>query len=432
MIPNAKQVVHLLVSAGPDKGQMFFLKPTQEALIGRVPGAELRLTDPGVSGRHCLIRSAGDMVFIEDLNSRNGTQVNGEPATTRVLDENGRLEVGSSVIELTWVATESELPLGAVASPAAPTLLEGSGRAADTSGRGNTARLPDSTMAGMQQLQEFRQAQTLLGTTVCGHLLLEVIGVGPLGFVYRARNTQTREDAALKLIRRSAARAPQMLERFLGECRADLRIPGAARLLATGGDKDYCFLAMEYVRGRSWQTLLDSGTTFTPVEAVNIAVPLCETLHAAHALGVVHRELKPANIMVREDAPAILLDLGLGKKTDSEGRSIVAKDERLETLSYTSPELTRESHTVDGRADGYALAAVLFRALSGQRPFTAPTRIELVRKIRWDAAPLLNSLRADVPQALAAAIARALEKEAPLRYPHMLDFAAALKQSVTP
>ncbi|MCY3024098.1 MAG: serine/threonine-protein kinase, partial [Planctomycetota bacterium] len=209
------------------------------------------------------------MVFVEDLNSRNGTRVNGEPASVRVLDENGRIEIGASVIELSWVATESAVPLGAVASAAAPTLL-------DDLGKTTTLRRADepagSTVLGAQQLQELRAAQGRLGQTIGDFILLEVVGVGGMGFVYRAKNTKLRTEVALKLIARASAKTPRLLDRFLQECRTDPQVPGAARLLGTGlGERD-AYVAMEFVHGRNLQSLVDAGRRFTAADIVAIAV----------------------------------------------------------------------------------------------------------------------------------------------------------------
>jgi serine/threonine-protein kinase len=407
---------------------MFFLKPKCEVVIGRAPTAGLRLTDSATSGRHCVVRSAGDMLFVEDLCSRNGTRINGEAITTRVLDEDGRVELGTSVIELTWVTTESEVPLGAVTSPAAPTLLDDPG---------NTSRMPrveglaGSTIVGQQQLQELRRAQGLLGSTVGGNMLLEVFGVGSMGFVYRAKDMKAREELALKLIPKASARTTKLLDKFLGECRLNLGVPGAARLLSVGQDGEYAYITMEIVKGRGLQSLVDAGRKFSPADAAAIVLPVCGTLHVAHTQGIVHRDLKPANIVVPETGAPILLDLGAGKKTDSEGRGIVDRGDRLESVAFASPEFTREVRTLDGRADVYSMAATLSFVLTGQRLFTAASQIELVRKIRWECAPLVTTLRPDVPAAFAAVIARALEKEAEGRYTTMLEFAEALQAAVS-
>jgi len=426
---SAHQVVHLLVVSGPDKGRMFFLKPKKEARIGRAPSCDLRLTDPGVSARHCVVRSAGDLAFVEDLKSRNGTRVNGETTTTRVLDGNGRLEVGTSVIELNWVATEREVPLGAVTSPGAPTLLNDPGA---TLALRRPEVIVGSTIVGAQQLQELRRAEGLLGNTVGDYMLLEVLGVGGMGFVYRAKNVKAHNEVALKLIARAAARTPKLLDRFLKECRTGLQVPGAVRLLATGTDGDFSFLAMDLARGRSLQALVDAGRKLSAAAVAAVVAPVCDTLHAAHAQGLIHRDLKPASILVPDDGAPVLLDLGVAKKTDAEGRSIIDKSDRLESAAFNSPELTREVRSADGRADVYSLAATAFFALTGQRPFTAATHIELVRKIRWESPPLLTGLRPDTPPALSGVIGSAMEKEPERRYADVRAFAAAFQAALSP
>jgi serine/threonine-protein kinase len=161
-----------------------------------------------------------------------------------------------------------------------------------------------------------------------------------------------------------------------------------------------------------------------------MAGSLCNTLHAAHAFGVFHCDVKPASIVVREDGTPVLLDLGLPRRVDAEGRGLLRKDERLGNLIAIAPELTQEDASADARTDVYSLATALYCAVSGQPPIQAPTRAEFLREIRSEAPPLLNTLRADAPQRLAEALARAMEKEPARRFNNMLDFAAALKQAV--
>jgi serine/threonine-protein kinase len=154
-----------------------------------------------------------------------------------------------------------------------------------------------------------------------------------------------------------------------------------------------------------------------------------KTLEAAHAQGIVHRDVKPSNILVLADNSTALLDLGMGPKHDPEGKSILIRDERLDSVAYFSPEITRQS-AVDGRADVYSLAAVLFALLCGHRPFSAKSHIELIRKIRWEGAPNLAELKPDLPATLCAEIARAMEKDAAARHATASEFATAVAASV--
>jgi len=414
-----KQLIHLIVTDGPDKGKMFFVKPKREAVIGRVSGADLRLNDSNTSARHCVVRSGGDVAFIEDLDSSNGTYVNGEVINSRVVDEDATIRIGNTTIALTWVATEREVPLAAVEMKFAPTLLE----------RTAQFKRPDSvggsTIIGADQLVLFRSAQKQLGSMIGEYMLLEVVGMGSLGFVFRAKKMKTREEVATKVIPRARIRSEKLLQRFLSECRTDLKVPGAATLLATGEDAEAGFVTMELLRGRSLQAAVDNERKFTPVEACAIIRSVAKTLSHAHAMGIVHRDVKPANILMMDDSSTRLLDLGMGRKSDSDGRSIVAGDERLESAVFTSPELTRQTE-LDARADIYSLAATLFCILSGHRPFSAPTYVELIRAIRWESPPLLSDVRPDISAALSAAVARAMEKDVAARYATMDDFSAAL------
>ena len=452
-VPNSpdRQLAQLIVLDGPDKGKMFFIKPGKECLIGRVPAADLRLTDPGSSGRHCLVRNAGDVVFVEDLKSRNGTKVNGDRIDSRVLDDNGKIQIGTSTIELNWVATEREVPLSAVENNFAPTLLESDRTSAQMN---SVESVGGSTIVGADQLVLFRAAQKQLGSTLADHMLLEVVGMGNLGFVFRAKHIPTRQERALKLIPHSSIRTPALLERFLRETRTDLDVPGAVRLVATGtgdfpDDKEgsgggggsgmvtpktstsdsHAYVAMSFIRGRSLQGMIENEKKFELAEAAAIILSVCDTLKLAHEAGVIHRDIKPANILVLEDGKTALLDLGMGRKHDLEGRSILTRDDRLDSVAFTSPEITRQIEP-DGRADVYALAAVLFAILSGHRPFSAKSHIELIRKIRWENPPNLSEVKTEIPAALSALVAQCMEKDAAARPDDIPAFAAALKATL--
>ncbi|MGD0094841.1 MAG: FHA domain-containing serine/threonine-protein kinase [Planctomycetota bacterium] len=426
-----KTLLRLLVTNGPDKGQIFFLQPSREALIGRASGAELRLTDLRVSTRHCLVRSTQGMALLEDLKSSNGTYLNGERIKTHALDEDAQLEAGLTTVELKWVASGLDVPAWAPeAAGALPEAPREEGPVTVKLKREDAERLADAKAPREPTLQDFRRAQGLVGRSIGPYKLEEMIGVGLLGYVYRVQDTQTQAEAALKLILRSHARTPQILDGFLRECNTGLRVLGAARLLAVGSENEFAYVVMEYARGHSLQALLEAGQKLAAAEVVKLAVPLCETLDTAHGYGVVHRDVKPADIVLPADGPPVLLDLGLGTKRDTEGRSLLGADARLEPLAYAAPELLQEGARVDGRADLYSLAATLFYALRGCAPFAAPTHLGMLHCIRSEKPPLLSSLRPDVPQAFAEAIGKALEKEPASRFLNMLEFAEALQKAV--
>lgn len=418
-----KNVIHLIVRSGPDSGKMYFLKPKRDAVIGRAIAADLRLTDGSASQKHCVVRSGGDVAFVEDLKSSNGTRINGELVTgEQMVDEDVVLEIGTSVVELSWVETDSEVPLSSVESAGAPTLLEKTG---------DTARLPrytgpGSTLGDAAGLVDFRNAQKQQGKMIGSFMLLEVIGVGGMGFVYRAKNFKSREDVALKLIPNDRFRTEELRKKFASDIKKSLQFEGAARILLVGEVESSLYVVSDFVRGRSLESLVETGRKFSPADVIRIGRELAKTLQAAHDKGVVHGALTPSSIILPDSGPAVLLDLGLGRRTDGEGKYVLAGDERLGLMSFRSPEQTREIPELNTSTDIYSLAATLYFLLTEHRPYHAESRLDLARKIRWDDLAPINKYRQDVPEPLTLALAKALEKEPEKRFKSAADFAAAL------
>lgn len=418
-----KNVIHLIVRSGPDSGKMYFLKPKRDALIGRAIASDLRLTDGSASQKHCVVRSGGDVAFVQDLNSSNGTRINGERVVgEQMVDEDVVLEIGTSVVELSWVETESEVPLSAVESAGAPTLLEKTG---------DTARLqrysgPGSTLGDAAGLVDFRNAQKAQGKMVGSFMLLEVIGVGGMGFVYRAKNFKSREDVALKLIPFDRFRTEELRKKFASEIRKGLQFDGAARILLVGEVDESLYVVSDFVKGRSLESLVETGRKFSPVEVVRFGKELSAVLQAAHEKGVVHGAITPSSVILTEDGKAALIDLGLGRRTDGEGKYVLTGDERLGLMSFRSPEQTREIPELNTSTDVYSLAATLYFLLTEHRPYSAETRLELARKIRWDDLAPVSKYRQDVSDSLVKTLTRALEKESDRRFKTAAEFGAAL------
>jgi eukaryotic-like serine/threonine-protein kinase len=258
-------------------------------------------------------------------------------------------------------------------------------------------------------------------------MLLEVIGVGGMGFVYRAKNFKSREDVALKLIPKDRFRSDEARERFSSEIRRELQVPGAARILLVGETEKSLYIASDYVKGRNLESMVEAGHAFSPHEVARIGAEIAAVLQGAHDKGAIHGALTPSTIVISDSGAAMLTDLGLGRRTDSEGKGILTGDERLGAIGFRSPEQTREIPQLDARADIYGLAAALYFLLSGHRPFTADTRLDLIRRIRWDDFKPLAEYRKDLPESLLKALARAMEKEPEKRFATAADFAAALQ-----
>ncbi|MCS6912477.1 MAG: serine/threonine protein kinase [Myxococcota bacterium] len=279
--------------------------------------------------------------------------------------------------------------------------------------------------------------RSLVGRTLCGTYLVEsLVGEGGMGAVYRVRHMRTGGALAIKLLRREAYANPDVFRRFQEEARitSALRHPNIVRVTDFDQDEDGTpFLVMELLEGENLlQRLQQMGSL--PLEmALEMARQAGSALQAAHESGVVHRDVKPQNIFFARHLVAgdiieevKVLDFGLSKirraAEHQTWKHVIAG-----TPYYMAPEVARgRSGELDGRADQFSLAVVLYRALSGRLPFDADEVMAVIDKVLHHQPPPLAALVPSVPGHVSAAIERAMSKDRELRYPSMADFVRAL------
>jgi len=253
--------------------------------------------------------------------------------------------------------------------------------------------------------------------------LVEPLGEGGMGSVWRARSLGLDVDVALKLIRPDTD-VPQAAERLLKEARAAARVvhPAAVRVY------DYClteagdpFLVMEFLQGTSLARHLTVAGPMTPVEAVCTLLPIIGALAAAHREGIVHRDVKPANIMLVQEGERTvpkLIDFGIVGVIDPVwSRKLTVRGLMLGSPVYMAPEQVRALSDPDHRTDVWGICMTLYEALSGERPFDAPTTREIVLRILGTRAPRPVSL-AEEPD-LWSILQRGLSKSPDARWPSM-------------
>ncbi|GAB4202982.1 MAG: hypothetical protein OHK0013_16720 [Sandaracinaceae bacterium] len=266
----------------------------------------------------------------------------------------------------------------------------------------------------------------LVGRRIGPFLLLERLGGGSMGTVYRARDLFLGRTVALKVHRRRPN--DQGLRRFLQEARAvqALSHVNVASTYDAGSEGDDFYLAMELVRGTSLAAIMKGGPLSWP-DALAIALQVAAGLGAAHHAGVMHRDLKPSNVMLGREGVVKLVDFGLAKRIDAldpgdEGNTIVdwqsvrtAPGAVLGTPAYMAPEQA-SGRPVDARSDVFALGLVLWEMVAGQPLFRRSTPAQTLRAIILEAAPRLDVAAPGTPGWLADVAARCLEKEPLLRY----------------
>jgi len=255
------------------------------------------------------------------------------------------------------------------------------------------------------------------------YLLLEELGRGGGGVVYRARHQRLDREVALKVLCGPGGAQTMGLLRFIAEARlsAALEHPNLVPALDLGEARGVHYLAMPLLSGGSLRDRLAAGPLDVD-DALRIAEEVARGLYHAHSHAILHRDVKPENVLFDAEGAARVADFGLARDTSAPG--LTASGTVLGTPAYMSPEQANgELDRVDRRSDVYGLGAVLFEMLAGRPPHGQGKPLEVLRRVLDQAPPRLERLRPDVPPAVAAVVARALARSPEDRYPSALDLA---------
>jgi serine/threonine protein kinase len=271
-------------------------------------------------------------------------------------------------------------------------------------------------------------AHRMLGTTVLTHYeLVDVLGQGGMSVVYQGRHKLTDQEVALKILPPELAAHSQVKGRFLEEAKAlaQLDSPHIVHLYNFGEENGCFVLAMQYVRGKTWERMIMENQRLEWQVSGRICVDVLRALEYAHGRGVVHRDMKPSNVLVRQDdGTATVMDFGIAKMTTS--TRLTATGQTMGTVRYMSPEQVR-GQEVDFRTDLYSLGATLYESLTGDTPFDGNTHFEIMTK-HLSEPPLPPSARdIEMPPVFEQALMRSLAKKPEDRWDSARAFRKALE-----
>ncbi|MBI3722750.1 protein kinase [bacterium] len=414
--------VYLKIIHGVGQGQVLPVPNDQPVTIGRSSQASYAFDDALLSRKHCQIECRGNLCRIVDLQSRNGTFVNGQRIGAQLVKTGDRIKVGSLFIEV----APATAPIPGLVPPPAPPPPIANATHCEACKRPlgpQDARSFKNRIVCPRCLDRYDVEEDLID----GFQILERISTAGTGSVYKAKQLLMGRFVVLKTIVTTADTDEKSLKRFMREAKAGGRLshPSIVELYDVNEQDDLMYIVTEFVEGESLQEMLQAAQPhgLAPGDVVRWMGHIADALNYAHSQSIIHRDVKPATILVRrEDSHAKLSDFTLAKNLERVGLSAITADgEAVGTPFYMPPEQVRTAKAVDVRSDVYSFGAAFYHVLTGKFPIQARSYGEFIAKVFTQPPVPMRENLPQLPAPLAALVEKCLSKDPSERFQSMGD-----------
>ena len=419
--------MRIRIEHGQDAGKVLRLGEPGTYRFGRSPQGSGQVLDMKVSKEHFEIIVSADGALLRDLGSSHGTLLNGQivPKDSKPLVPGDEIRVG-----LTVMRAMSDGPADAELKAVAPMPSASSAGAASlaaSSMRANGGSSAPAAGAGVgKPVAKALPPDALVGTTLSGYRILEKVGAGGMGSVYRAEQLSLHREVAIKVLAEKLVSDSAFVDQFVNEARAagQLNHPNVVQVYDVGQVDGRHFFSMEFIHGGSVEGKIPKTGGGVPwQDALNWFLDGANALIFAEQKGILHRDIKPDNFMVGQEGSVKLCDLGLAKK--SESADLLAQG-IIGTPHFIAPEAIRRKTDVDQRADLYSLGCTFYRVLTGKNPYPGASVKEILLAHLNAPVPRPSALATDVPKELDDIVVKLMAKDPAQRFQNADDLWEAL------